>query len=237
MKIDVTFDVYSDARWGDPDSMSPTLKKYHKFLWSKKLPNGDIFQLEEKSYVSYLVYDEWWEKKVFLGSDSIVHHYGNHKRKKRLIDQVSRDEVQELFMLGTTIAWYIIYPNNKIDAKHTINQARWVNIMIDDRFDLTLECIRLFYQGKNSPLYDTLLRYNDFFELFVDFKGYVEFFLLQDLLDEHWNIKFYLPFDNFATRPTFATVNDYFVYKQWVALFVKNRTTRILDYSKDFMTD
>ena len=39
--IDINFDVYSDTPEGkDPDSFSPTLRKYHKILWSKSLPNG-----------------------------------------------------------------------------------------------------------------------------------------------------------------------------------------------------
>ena len=40
MKIDTSFNMYSDAGGGDPDSTSPTLKSYHQFLWSKDLPNG-----------------------------------------------------------------------------------------------------------------------------------------------------------------------------------------------------
>ena len=48
-------------------------------------------------------------------------------------------------------------------------------------FDLTLECIRLFYENKESPLSFVFQRYIEFFNLFCDFKGYVDFFLLQDL--------------------------------------------------------
>jgi hypothetical protein len=58
--------------------------------------------------------------------------------------------VNELFDTGSTIRAYIIFPKNRIDRKHTINQARGVNILIIDRFDLTLECIRLFYAGKKT---------------------------------------------------------------------------------------
>ena len=48
MKIDITFNVYTDANGGDPDSTSPTLRSYHKMLWSKKLPNGENFELTDK---------------------------------------------------------------------------------------------------------------------------------------------------------------------------------------------
>ena len=32
----------------DPDSQSKTLNEYHKFLWSKKLPNGKNWDLISK---------------------------------------------------------------------------------------------------------------------------------------------------------------------------------------------
>ncbi len=43
------------------------------------------------------------------------------------------------------------------------------------RFDLTLECIRRHYLDEPSPLSDTLAWYADFFGLFGDFAGYVDF--------------------------------------------------------------
>ena len=45
--IDTEFNFYSDANGGDPDSASPTLKNYHKTLWSKSLPNGAVFDLSD----------------------------------------------------------------------------------------------------------------------------------------------------------------------------------------------
>lgn len=176
MIIDTSFNFYSDANGGDPDSTSPTLRRYHKILWSKPLPNGNIFELRDDKNGAYL-YHESELGKFFLGSDAITHSYRNHKRKKWLTEQIP-DVVNELFNTGCVIASYIVFPKNKIDGKHTINQARGVNRFIDDRFDLTLECIRRFYSGGESPLYKTLLRYRDFFDLFGDFPGYVDFFLL-----------------------------------------------------------
>jgi hypothetical protein len=169
----------------------------------------------------------------FLGSDAISHSYKNQKRKHWLTTQIP-NEVDELFRTGSTIGAYIVFPNNRIDGKQTINQARGANPFIDDRFDLTLECIRLFYLGEKSPLYDTLLRYRTFFNLFDDFIGYTRFFLLEDLIRDSNEIDFYLPFDNFATRPTFSGVNDYFVYKNKVMDFIKARNGRIAAYNMRF---
>jgi len=231
MTIDTSFNFYSDAKGGDPDSTSPTLKKYHKILWNKDLPGGKKFNLSDKKAGSYL-YHESELGKFYLGSDAITHSYKNHKRKHWLTKQIP-DEVNEMFNTGSTIGAYIIFPNNKINNKHTINQARGVNSLIDDRFDLTLECIRLFYLEQENPLYDTLLRYKNFFDLFGNFIEYINFFLLQDLIGEDKKIKFYLPFNNFKSRPEFLSINDYLSYKKGVMSFIKSRNKRIENYIKN----
>lgn len=230
MLIDTTFNFYSDAKGGDPDSTSPTLRKYHKILWSKPLPNGKIFDLSDNKEGAYL-YHKSELGEFFLGSDAITHSYKNQKRKNWIIKQIP-EEVNELFNTGSTIGAYIIFPNKRINGKHTINQARGVNSFIDDRFDLTLECIRLFYLGQKSPLYDTLLRYKNFFDLFDNFIGYIQFFLLEDILDDNNKIKFYLPFDNFKTRPTFSSITEYLLYRKRVMDFIKLRNKRIEDHIK-----
>ncbi len=229
MIIDTTFNFYSDANGGDPDSKSPTLRSYHKLLWSKSLPNGEHFQLSDNKSGTYL-YHKSQLGEFFLGSDAITHSYRNHKRKAWLIQQIQK-EVEELFETGSTVGSYTLFPSNRIDGKHTINQARGVNRLIDDRFDLTLECIRLFYSGQESPLYDTFLRYNDFFDLFENFRGYINFFLLNDIVDENFEIKFYLPFDNFKTCPAFESIDQYLVYKKGVMDFIRARNRRIDNYA------
>jgi hypothetical protein len=228
--IDIKFKTYSDANGGDPDSTSPTLKKYHKILWNKELPNGTKFELTDKKSGAYLYHNS--ELGEFnLGSDAITHSYRNQTRKQWLITQIPK-EVDELFEVGSTIGAYTLFPKNKIDNKFTINQARGINSFIDDRFDLTLECIRLFYIGQTSPLYDTLLRYENFFKLFGTFENYVNFFLLDDLLDDNQQVKFYLPFDNFETKPNFKNLDDYLIYKNKVTEFVQQRNERITMFAK-----
>lgn len=235
MKIDIKFNVYTDANGGDPDSTSPTLRSYHKMLWSKKLSNGETFELTDKKSGTYLYHNSGLGE-YLLGSDAITHSYRNHKRKTWLTQQI-QDEVKELFDTGSTIGAYTLFPNNRVDKQHTINQARGVNSLIDDRFDLTLECIRLFYAGQQSPLYDTFKRYKDFFDLFDNFKGYIDFFLLNDLVDENENIKFYLPFDHFKTKPTFADIEEYLTYKKGVMDFIKARNKRIDNYANKQTTE
>ncbi|MBP9016449.1 MAG: hypothetical protein KBG17_01730 [Paludibacteraceae bacterium] len=234
MIIDTAFNVYSDAQGGDPDSTSPTLRKYHKILWSKSLPNGKKFELLDKNGV-YLYHNSDLGEFI-LGSDAITHSYKNHKRKKWLTQQI-QDEVNELFDAGSTIGAYTLFPSNRVDGKHTINQARGVNSLIDDRFDLTLECIRLFYMEQESPLHDTLMRYKNVFDLFESFANYIKFFLLDDLVDENQNVKFYLPFDDFKTKPTFSDIDKYLVYKSGVMKFIKSRNKRIENYANQLKNE
>jgi hypothetical protein len=228
MILNVDFNVHSDAGGGDPDITSPTLRLYHKILWSKPLPNGQVFELTNKKSGAYL-YHKSELGEFILGSDAITHSYRHHKRKEWLTKQI-QNEVNELYDTGSSIGSFTIFPNNRVDKKHTINQARGVINLIDDRFDLTLECIRLFYLGERSPLYDTVLRYKNFFDLFESFAGYVKFFFLDDLVDENEKVKFYLPFDDFKTKPIFSSIDDYLTYKNGVTNFIKERKKRIAAY-------
>ncbi|GHU73033.1 hypothetical protein FACS189413_16960 [Bacteroidia bacterium] len=227
-QIDTNFDFRTDAGNKDPDAHSPTLRKYHKMMWSKELPNGKIFQLKDDKTNAYL-YHESELGEFQLGSDAITHSYKNQKRKQGIVSEIPQ-EVDELFSAGCTIAAYIIFPNRKITGRNTINQERGCNPKIDDRFDLTLECIRRFYLKQKSPLYDTLLRYKSFFALFQGFQGYVDFFLLQDLVIEDYSqVKFYLPFDDFSTdaNSQFHNVNDYLFYQNGVINFINQRKNRM----------
>jgi hypothetical protein len=224
--IDTIFDFHADSNGRDPDVFSPTLKKYHKILWSKPLPNGKLFNLQDNKTGKYL-YHKSELGEFILGSDSISHSYKNQKRKQWLTRQIP-EEVNELYSAGSTIGASIIFPNNKIDNKQTINGARGCNSKIDDRFDLTLECIRRFYLGVDSPLNDVFLRYQKFFGLFGDFRGYVDFFLLQDLVTENYSqVKFYLPFDDFKSAPNFRDITDYLLYEKRVIDFINARSNRI----------
>ena len=115
----------------------------------------------------------------------------------------------------------------------TINGARGVNHKIKDRFDLTLECIRLHYLNRTSPLSEVLQRYGVFFSLFKDFKGYVDFFLLQDLIEEDYSsVKLFLPLSAFGQPPLPSNVEEYLIYKDNMMNFVAARNQRIEDSLK-----
>ena len=98
---------------------------------------------------------------------------------------------------------------------------------IRDRFDLTLEAIRRHYAGEWSPLREVLEVYDNFFVLFETFEGYVDFFLLNDLVDEDGRVRFYLPFDSFDQPPLPDTFDKYMTFRNAQLEFLAGRTARI----------
>jgi len=228
-KIDINFDMYSDTPTGkDPDAYSPTLRKYHKYLWSKPLPNGVIFKLTDDVSKAYL-YHQSELGEFYLSSDAVTHTYHFTKSMEHILNQVPKAELDMFYRSTCTIGAYTVFPSKRIDGKMTINGARGTNAKIKDRFDLTLECIRRHYASEESPLGETLSRYSAFFDLFGDFAGYVDFFLLQDLVsDDCSTVKFYLPFDIFERPALPLDVDEYLSYKKQVLDFVSARNQRIL---------
>src|SRR5271170_3379376 len=70
--VDITFDFRSDTPEGrDPDAFSPTLRRYHKRLWSKSLPSGVAFELDDTTPRVYLHHQSALGE-FFLSSDSVI---------------------------------------------------------------------------------------------------------------------------------------------------------------------
>jgi len=231
--IDTTFDFQSDTPPGeDPDSASPTLRRYHKLLWSKRLPGGAFFDLVDTEPKAYL-YHSSEIGKFRLSSDSLIPSYSRVKNRQiaSIVDQVEPLEVESFRNIAYTIGGMLVFPSNQVSRKNTINQARGINAQIQDRFDLTLECIRRFYLGEDSPLADTLQRYSEFFSVFDTFRGYVDFFLLQDIVSPNYcEIVFSLPFQGFDA-PAFPQNKDsYLLYREKCINFIQARNQRIQNY-------
>lgn len=167
-----------------------------------------------------------------LSSDTISNSLRGSKRRADLIAQIPSVKLDAFQALGSTIGARILFPGNRFNKKPTINVARGFNAQIGDRFDLTLECIRLHYSGAQSPLAATLDRYADFFALFETFDGYVDFFLLDDLV-QNGQVKFYLPFDGEFGQPLPNTVDEYNQYMTNTMGFVAARNRRIADWAAE----
>ena len=231
MNFDVEYDHRLDSKGKDPDSHSPTLKLQHKMLWTKPLPNGVNFELLVEPG-KYLMHQSVLG--VFhLSSDTISHSLRSQKTMQSVIEQIPETELDEFQGIGSTIGGRILFPGNRIDGQATINAARGFNSKINDRFDLTLECIKLHYQGKANPLSSALGRCSDFFGLFGSFEGYVEFFLLQDLVSKNSSeIDFFLHHDpSFEGSPRPDSVESYMRYKANTIRFIQARNSRIKDWA------
>jgi hypothetical protein len=149
---------------------------------------------------------------------------------KHIIDQIPSQELEMFNTVGYTIGGMMVFPGNRIGGKMTINQARGFHPRIKDRFDLTVECIKRHYGHQGSPLKETLERYAEFFGLFQSFRGYVEFFLLQDLVTSDFSgVKFFTPFDDFDISPLPASRDAYVEYKKLAIEFIESRNRRILE--------
>lgn len=239
-KINVNFDFTTDTPrfwdnyWDfmngigrsavDPDTASPMLKKYQQILWSKELPNGEVMALKAGTGAKYLTWTDFR-----FGSDSITSSF-RYKKNRSLLEQVQsclpdyRRYMENYVRSSYTIGGEIIFPK-----RHGgINQTRGCNQLISDRWDRTLECIRKFYNGEESPLYQTLLADKAFFDLFVDFKGYIDFFFLQDCVSKDYtSVEFYIGNGDFNEYPFPQSVDQYTLWIEKTLEFVQLRNERI----------
>ena len=217
----------SESNGRDPDTYSPTLRSYHQLLWSKPLPSGQMFTLDGTGPLSRYLHHQSDLGEFFLGSDAITTRL-QHKAS-RVIEQVPADQMPT--DIGYRIGSAIVFPGNQVDGKQSLNQARGFNSKIADRFDLTLECIRRHYLSESNPLDDVLNRYGDFFALFGDFAGYVEFFHLQDLVTGDGKVRFFTDFDDFTGPAVPQDVDSYVSYVTRSNEFALARSQRIAEAS------
>ena len=225
--IDITFDFRSDTPEGkDPDARSPTLRQYHKRLWSKPLPSGVVFDLMDTTPGTYL-HHRSQSGEFRLSSDTVIPSFRKEARLSHVFEQIPA-ELATFNGLGYTIGGMMLFPGNRVNGQATINGARGFHPLIKDRFDHTVECIRRHYIHEASPLSDALALYADYFRLFGDFGGYVEFFLLQDLVTHDFSaVKFFSPFDGFNSWPVPGNLDAYLDYRALAVSFIQARNQRM----------
>ncbi len=227
--VDTSFDMRTDAAGRDPDSHSRTLRRYHQLLWSKPLPGGALFHLDAT------LQHRSDEGEFRLSSDTIAATYTRWLRPAHLVDivrQVPPAEVNAVCDLAATVGGYLVFPmplRVGNERRQSINQQRGMHPRIRDRFDLTLECIRLHYRGESNPLEAVVDSHRNFFALFGDFRGYVDHFLLNDLVAaDYAAVTFLAAFDDFAGDPLpAASLDEYRGYLARLMEFVAARNVRI----------
>jgi len=225
MQIDVSFDARDDAGGRDPDTYSATLKAYHRALWSRPpRPGLPSFEFQPGGRTAYLRHESDVLGNIAIGSDTIItSHQG---KRAALYAQVDPAVNAAFHRQGMTLGGFLVFPV-RFGLGWTVNQARGMRADIADRFDLTLECIRRHYAGVGGgPLERYLAVYDYFFELFGDFKTYVEFFFLQDLVAAD-GIRWLHDFDDFVSPPLPTTLDGYLDYRERQLEFVAARNARI----------
>lgn len=177
----------------DPDSVSKNLCLYHQALWSGEINRIKFaLKIEEGNLVWY----DDNQKKYIFGSDSIISSFRYKKMKniyKKLLDNkfmgqkaTYRSYIENFIHKSYTIGGMIIFPKHK----NSMNQRRGCHPRIQDRIDLTLECIRLFYEDseyQGNPLFSVLQEDSWFYRMFGSFKCYIEHFFLQDMVSEDYS--------------------------------------------------
>lgn len=237
LEIDVTSDIRSDSRGKDPDRFSPTLRRSHQLLWSKPLPNGKPFLLEDRYPNGYL-YHQSDMGTYHLSSDMIIRTFRPTMRMRPIISLIPEADQLSFSRIGCTVGGTTIFPGNQINGQHTINQARGTSRAVEDRFDLTLECIRRFYDGNSSPLSKVFDRYVDFFNLFETFQGYADFFHFQDLVSEDYSeVHFFSSWVDFSSPALPQSLREYGAYRDRNLAFVENRNARIREWATRELSD
>lgn len=223
--IDIEYDFRLDSKCGDPDTDSPKLYEVQSILWNQEISENMALNLSifNKNSGRLLLKSNLTDN---LSSDRMCPHYvGKYNGE---LDKWLSDSEKKMFQQKVrTIGGHIIFPAHRKDG-FTINQARGVNRKISDRFDLTLECFRRFYLNEESPLTSTLQRYSDFLKLFKNFKGYTDFFMLQDFVESSDQVKFLLPFDNFNRSALPQNKEEYVNYMNSTIELIDKRNERIL---------
>lgn len=205
----------------DPDVNSYNLYEAHIRVWNiqhKKFKNNkDESPLKDikrhgRCRCEIVTQDEKKTKddKIILGSDSIMsiywhRNFGNMRYlMKEIKDCIEISEkhsefcsdvketnykkfIENYLKQANTIGGFMLFPRHDC----SINQARGISDRIQDRFDLTLECIRRMYESGfptgSNPLFDMSKEDKEYFEMFGSFENYAKFFCLNKSYDGKHN--------------------------------------------------
>ena len=225
--IDTSFDFTTDAHGKDPDTYSKTLQRYHQALWSKELPCGEKMQLVCRGSRNGPYYLNW--KQHTFSSDAFIVDFRSHARYTNMIRKIKAelpdwyDELDRTFdHISYTIGGMTIFPLHR----NSINQMK--GFLVHDRWDLTHECIRRYYKGEWSPLYKYLFADKPFFDLFVDFRGYVDYFFFQDCVtDDYSKVIFWYGNGSFDEKKYPQSAADYKLWIERELDFLDKRNERI----------
>ena len=230
-KSDGTTDWFREK---DSDACSSTLQEYHRILWSKPLPNDELFELT-KIGQNRLRHNSHLGEFVLSSDRATSVTFAKSKQVLKIVSRLPTNQLDMFARTSDSIGGIVIWPAKRIGGL-TINQARGfgkTGRMLADRLDLTVECIRKYYSSESSPLDEVFERYDNFFRLFVDFRGWIDFFLLQDMVsDDYSSVKIAPPFNGFDGSPVPANTSEYALYMEHTLDLLNKRNMRINAWQK-----
>ena len=182
---------FNNCPYKDPDASSKKLYLYHQSLWQKKLPSG--LYLEFDIHKGFNLFN----KQIGRLSSDYIGPSASWAIKKGISDR----EIAFYLKKTRTIGGHMIWPVKRSEKnKKSINQARGGRSGLYDRIDLTLINLKRYYDMTEDDVenYKLLEEYKanaDWFDLFETFRNFIDFFLLQDFVDEDYKIIELAPLD------------------------------------------
>jgi hypothetical protein len=200
-------------------------------LWSKPLPSGHRFDLDVTTPSEYLHHSSDLGE-FFLSSDSVIPTYDYWESTADLIGQLPVSEVEDFVAVGYTVGGMMVCPQQRGRRQVDHQHGAW-----DDPGHCRPD-------GPDSPVHPPVLRrrlqhptgggpgrYEQFFRLFGRFRGYVDSFLLQDLVDPDDSVRLFIDFDNFESSGVPTDVATYGRYREASIRFVCARNERIAKWA------
>ena len=212
------------------DLHSHTLRIYHQFLWSRPLPDGSHLELDasRSRTTDYLVTQDG----LVLASDSLINSMTTWPHMTEVLAHIPEEEQEAFRRRASSVAATGLWPKRRGPSGQSINQARGMNRKIADRLDLTIECIRRYYAGQESPLAPVLEDAARFFGLWPGWDAWVRWWLLDDLVDAEGQIRWFLPFTEFGKeQPWPSTPRSWRVYRDRCVDFIDQRAERMTSLS------
>jgi hypothetical protein len=247
-EMDVDFCFYDDPDVGedppdyensrDADRYSMRLRQSHSVLWSKELLDGNMLTLQpnDAGWLDVSSPHSLTSTGIRLSSDTIATPHERYESRDMhllwgALPAAVRTHYKRRFY---TIGGFLVFPRRR----DSINVSRGRIFTIQDRFDLTLECIRRYYSGETdasaNPLGAVLLADAEFFELFgrgaAGFAFYTKFFHLDGLVVDG-EVRTFDDVDggswDFTGSPLPTTPETYRQYLDNVVRFVDERNGSI----------
>jgi hypothetical protein len=104
-ELNIDFTFYTDTPPNkDMDACSPTLRRYHKMLWNKELPNGQMLELVDANRKSYLYHKSSLGEFSF-SSDSITPSYRDYEKggMPKLREQIPPEIVNNCMIVAAQL--------------------------------------------------------------------------------------------------------------------------------------